>query len=117
MIGIAPFASLGHVKALYVEGVRGVVNLCDEYRGPTEEYSNLGMKHLYLPTGKTGKGPSVFAKKSVENGTDHAVKTPADDHYEPSFADLQKAVAFIEQHAQRNEKVAHLHGVKCFCFC
>lgn len=29
----------------------------------------------------------------------------ADDHYEPSFTDLQKAVAFIEQHAQRNEKV------------
>lgn len=51
IIGAAPFASLGHVKALYAEGVRGVINLCDEYRGPTEEYSNLGMKQLYLPTG------------------------------------------------------------------
>lgn len=50
-MGVAPFALLGHPKALCSEGVRGVVNLCDEYRGPTEEYSNLGMKQLYIPTG------------------------------------------------------------------
>ena len=51
IIGAAPFASLGHVKAMHAEGVRAVINLCDEYRGPTEEYSNLGIKQLYLPTG------------------------------------------------------------------
>jgi len=30
--------------------VRGVINLCEEYRGPLRKYKELGMEQLYLPT-------------------------------------------------------------------
>src|SRR5690606_8785780 len=123
--GVAPFASLGHVKALYSEGVRGVINLCDEYRGPTEEYSNLGMKHLYLPTGKQYvqlvlrfvSDTHLLMRCSVACCSMVPLLFHSDDHYEPSFADLQKAVAFIEQHAQRNEKVSTaFHAFHDWCW-
>lgn len=30
--------------------VRGVINLCEEYRGPLRKYKELGMEQLHLPT-------------------------------------------------------------------
>ena len=30
--------------------MRGVINLCDEYRGPKSEYEKLGMEELRLKT-------------------------------------------------------------------
>ncbi len=30
--------------------VRGVINLCEEFRGPLRKYKELGMEQLYLPT-------------------------------------------------------------------
>lgn len=58
--------------------VRGVVNLCAEYQGPDKHYERLGMKHLRIPT---------------------------TDHFEPTANDMQKAVAFIQAHRERGEKV------------
>jgi Dual specificity phosphatase, catalytic domain len=55
-----------------------VINLCEEYRGPDRSYQRLGMQHLHLPT---------------------------TDHFEPSLKDIFKAMRFIQQHEQRNEKV------------
>lgn len=52
--------------------------MCEEYRGPSKEYSQLGMKELWLPT---------------------------TDHFEPSLKDLNRAVQFIERHKQMGSKV------------
>jgi atypical dual specificity phosphatase len=41
--------------------VRGVINFCEEYEGPVEQYKELGIQQLYLPT---------------------------TDHFEPSLDDL-----------------------------
>lgn len=41
--------------------VRGVINLCEEYKGPLKKYKNIGIEELHLPT---------------------------TDHFEPSVEDL-----------------------------
>jgi len=63
---------------LYDSGVRGIINLCDEYRGPTHAYGALGMEELWLPTV---------------------------DHFEPSLASLKAGVAFISRFKERNRQV------------
>ena len=30
--------------------VRGVINMCEEYGGPTHKYKKLGIEQLHLPT-------------------------------------------------------------------
>jgi atypical dual specificity phosphatase len=68
----------GHPKQLYKLGVRGVVNLCSEYNGPIDNYSELSMRQLWLPTV---------------------------DHFESTTEQLIEAVKFIDQYKQRGEKV------------
>jgi atypical dual specificity phosphatase len=58
--------------------VRGVINLCQEYRGPLWKYRRLGMKELYLPTV---------------------------DHFEPTVEDLETAVQFIERYKAAGKRV------------
>jgi atypical dual specificity phosphatase len=70
MLGAAPMSFMGHVRDLHARGVRAVVNLCDEYTGPTDDYRKLNITQLRLPT---------------------------IDHTEPSVEDLRTAVAFIEE--------------------
>jgi atypical dual specificity phosphatase len=71
-------AVLGHPGRLHEMGVRGVVNMCDEYAGPGEAYGQLGIKQLRLPTV---------------------------DHFEPSLQALEEAARFIEGFRKRGEKV------------
>ena len=33
-----------------IQQVRGVINMCEEYKGPTSKYNELGIEQLYLPT-------------------------------------------------------------------
>ena len=35
-----------HVPLLYNQGVRGVVNTCDEYAGPVQTYARYGIEQL-----------------------------------------------------------------------
>jgi atypical dual specificity phosphatase len=58
--------------------VEGVINLCEEYRGPDRTYKLLGIRHLHLPT---------------------------TDHFEPSLIDLKTAVHFIAEHEALGKKV------------
>jgi atypical dual specificity phosphatase len=78
ILGGAPFGFMGLPDQLYEEGVRGVINMCEEYKGPCRSYKKLGMSELRLPT---------------------------TDHFEPSVHSLQSAVEFIEQHAKKGERV------------
>lgn len=70
LVGVAPVAFSVTPANLKRMGVKGVVNLCDEFMGPTRSYAQLQMQELRLPVV---------------------------DHFEPSVADLQKAVDFIER--------------------
>ena len=65
-------------RILQHKQVRGVINLCEEYRGPDRSYQRMGIQHLHLPT---------------------------TDHFEPSLKDILKAMRFIRKYEQRNEKV------------
>lgn len=78
LLGVAPVALLGHPRALRRLGVTGVVNMAAEYSGPVGEYERLGIQQLRLPTV---------------------------DHFEPSIADLVRAVKFIEERRIRKELV------------
>lgn len=78
VLGCAPFAAAGHPQIMYDMGVRGVVNLCEEYRGPVGAYSELGITQLHLPT---------------------------TDHFESSVEQLEEAVTFIEMHRSKGERV------------
>ena len=59
-------------------GVRAVINMCDEYRGPVEAYSREGIKQLWLPTV---------------------------DHFEPSLESMIDAVRYIQECKDRKERV------------
>ena len=76
ILGALPFPP--DVQPLYEAGVRAVVNTCEEYAGPTEEYERLGIEQLRVPT------------------TDF---TP------PRLADIRRAMAFIAGKAERGETV------------
>jgi atypical dual specificity phosphatase len=71
----------GRLQALHRDhDVRAVVNLCQEYAGPSLEfYRRVGIERvLYLPT---------------------------TDHFEPSITDLERAVAFIAECRALNQRV------------
>mmetsp|Transcript_29565 Transcript_29565/g.55427 ORF Transcript_29565/g.55427 Transcript_29565/m.55427 type:complete len:353 (+) Transcript_29565:228-1286(+) len=59
-------------------GIHGVINLCEEYKGPLRQYKQLGMEELYLPT---------------------------TDHFEPSQEDIMSALSFIKRHEAQGKKV------------
>ena len=48
LLGAFPFAST--VPELAAEGVRAVVNTCEEYAGPTEAYEKAHIEQLRVPT-------------------------------------------------------------------
>ena len=77
ILGTAPVGFLGHPKHLYSRGVRGVVNMCTEYKGPEGHYADLGITQLRLPTV---------------------------DHFEPSLEFMKDAVDFIDSYAKKGEK-------------
>ena len=79
VIGGAPFGFMRYPEKLVRQfNVRGVVNMCDEYRGPVSSYKKLGIEQLRLPTV---------------------------DHFEPSFEDLKKAVEFIQKYEAEGGRV------------
>lgn len=79
VLGAAPLGIVNFPEKLYKEhNVRGVVNMCSEFRGPERQYKKLGIRHLWLPTV---------------------------DHFEPSVADLERGVAFIKKHQEKGSKV------------
>lgn len=63
------------LKAL---GVTGVVNMCEEYAGPTREYDGLGIEQLWLPT---------------------------TDFQHPTAEKVNQGAEFIERHKQRGGRV------------
>lgn len=78
-MGGAPFGFFGipqHLAKQYQ--IKGIVNMCDEYKGPTRQYERLGMTELRLQTV---------------------------DHFVPSLEHLEAAVDFIRQHEARGERV------------
>jgi len=77
-LGSIPIAMLGHIDALYKLGVRSVINMCDEYDGPSFLYAKKGIVQLRLPTV---------------------------DHFEPSVEVIQKAINFIKQRREKGEAV------------
>lgn len=66
------------LKRLYQEGVRGVVNMCQEFPGPVAAYKLLGIEQLWLPT---------------------------IDFQPPKIEQVVQGVDFIEQVTNRGEKV------------
>ena len=68
-LGSLPFS--GDVVTLHAAGVTGVVNMCEEYSGPLEQYTQMGIEQCYCPTV---------------------------DMTAPTLEDLSRAVIFINQH-------------------
>lgn len=76
ILGAMPLRS--DAKPLHALGVRGVINMCQEYPGPKSEYQRLGIDQLWLPTV---------------------------DFNPPTFDDVSRGVEFIKKHASLGEKV------------
>ena len=76
IVGAYPFAR--DVAGLADEGVKAVVNTCEEYAGPQSEYDEHGIDQLRIPT---------------------------TDFTHPKLADVEKAVEFVQSHASRGETV------------
>lgn len=79
ILGAYPFPR--DVAALRSEGVAAVVNTCEEYAGPLDQYRNHGIEQLRIPT------------------TDF---TP------PKLASIEAAVEFIQKYALRKD-VVYIH--------
>lgn len=76
VLGAFPFAS--DVDELAKIGVKAVVNTCEEYAGPVEEYEKHGIEQFRMPTV---------------------------DFTHPSLEDVTAAVAFIESHVAKGHRV------------
>jgi atypical dual specificity phosphatase len=77
-VGVAPTFLSVTPSQLRERGVRGVINLCDEFKGDSSAYKKHGMEELWLPTL---------------------------DHFEPGLGDVKEAIVFIEKHKKRGQKV------------
>ena len=76
IVGAYPFSR--DIQGLYQEGVRAVVNTCEEYAGPESEYQRLGIEQLRIPT---------------------------TDFTHPKFEDVKNAVEFVQRHASEGDTV------------
>lgn len=76
IVGAYPFA--GDVASLRGEGVRAVVNTCEEYQGPLREYDQHGIEQLHIPT---------------------------TDFTHPQLKDVEAAVEFIQKYKLQNDTV------------
>ena len=76
VLGAVPFPR--DVLALADMGVRGIVNTCEEYDGPVNEYQQFGIEQFHMPT---------------------------IDFTHPSDDDVDTAIAFIEKHVSAGNKV------------
>ncbi|OYP36137.1 phosphatidylglycerophosphatase and protein-tyrosine phosphatase 1 family protein [Rhodopirellula sp. MGV] len=76
IVGAYPFGK--DVAGLRGEGVRAVVNTCEEYAGPTIEYHKHGIEQLHIPT---------------------------TDFTHPRLGDIEAAVEFIQKYKLQNDTV------------
>ncbi len=79
IVGARPFTR--DVERLALLGVRAVVNTCEEYTGPIEEYGRLGIVQLHIPT-------VDFTHPTIEN--------------------VRRAVDFIDEHVRAGE-IVYIH--------
>ncbi len=76
LMGALPFAA--DAGRLHAQGVRGIVNTCEEYAGPEARYESLGMIQLRIPTV---------------------------DFMPPCLEDIEKAVAFMQETVARGNQI------------
>ncbi|WP_345328517.1 dual specificity protein phosphatase family protein [Novipirellula rosea] len=76
IVGAYPFAR--DVPGLSAEGVRAVVNTCEEYPGPLKAYETFGIEQFHMPT---------------------------TDFTHPLFEDVCNAVEFVQRHVEDQGKV------------
>ncbi|MBB3207614.1 atypical dual specificity phosphatase [Rhodopirellula rubra] len=79
IVGARPFAR--DVNALAAIGVRAVVNTCEEYGGPVEEYGRHGIVQLHIPT-------VDFTHPTIEN--------------------VRQGVEFVQEHVSQG-KIVYIH--------
>ena len=76
LLGALPLASM--VDEMKESGVQAVVNTCQEYNGPCDQYRRHSIDQLHVPT---------------------------TDFTHPSLQDVEQAVEFVQEHVQRNRTV------------
>ena len=76
VLGAFPFAR--DVPKMAAEGIRGVVNTCEEYSGPQEQYAKFEIEQLRIPT---------------------------IDFTHPAYEDVCLAVEFIDRHVGAGDSV------------
>jgi atypical dual specificity phosphatase len=76
IVGAYPFSSL--VPEMHADGVRAVVNTCEEYEGPITEYQKYDIEQLRVPT---------------------------TDFTHPKLEDVQRAVEFTQERVEDGETV------------
>jgi atypical dual specificity phosphatase len=76
VLGAIPFCTT--VPKLHSEGIRAVVNVCEEYKGPVTTYAKYGIRQLHLP---------------------------CIDFTSPRLEQIEKAVDFIESFANQGHRV------------
>ncbi len=79
IVGARPFTR--DVEALAAIGVRAVVNTCEEYGGPVQEYGRLGIVQLHIPT-------IDFTHPTIEN--------------------IRQGVEFVDEHVKQGE-IVYIH--------
>ena len=70
ILGALPFKR--DAAALQRQGVTGVINMCEEYPGPTARYKQLGIEQLWLPTVDFNHPSEEFVESGAEFIERHA---------------------------------------------
>ena len=76
ILGAYPFAR--DVDAMHAVGVRAVVNTCEEYCGPIDQYQRRGIEQFHMPT---------------------------TDFTHPKLSDVTEAVEFVNQYVEQGQGV------------
>ncbi|QDV70914.1 hypothetical protein Poly24_46470 [Rosistilla carotiformis] len=79
IVGAYPFAR--DVSLMYEQGVRAVVNTCEEYAGPQAVYDAMGIEQFRMPT---------------------------TDFTHPKLEDIERAVEFVQSHVAQ-EHTVYIH--------
>ncbi|MFK8115684.1 MAG: phosphatidylglycerophosphatase and protein-tyrosine phosphatase 1 family protein [Rubripirellula sp.] len=79
IVGAYPFAM--DVARMHEDGVRAVVNTCEEYEGPKSAYEQHGIEQLRIPT---------------------------TDFTHPKLDDVRRAVEFVQKHSEQ-EQAVYIH--------
>lgn len=113
LLGAMPFHS--DVAKMAEEGVTAVINMCQEYQGPLQEYQVHGIEQLWLPTVDFSPPSIEFIRKGVDF-IDRHLKVGGTVYVHCKAGRARSAtivLCFLVRHRGMDPQQAQAHLLRC----